>query len=111
MLGLPGVSIASTALLVWLLRPGVPQSVARFAPLAWLGRISYAFYVLHILLQPLYDDLGQSLSHAASGTLYQAARFAVALPLTTLAAWLSYHVLELPFLQAKWRFPLRPSLP
>jgi peptidoglycan/LPS O-acetylase OafA/YrhL len=110
-LGLPGVSIASAALLVAMLRPGLPQSIARLPPLAWLGRISYGFYVLHILLQPLYDDLGQRLSHATAGTLYQSARFGVALPLTTLAAWLSYQLLELPFLQAKWRFPLRPSLP
>ena len=93
------------------MRPGIPRTIASFAPLAWLGRISYGFYVLHILLQPIYDALGERLAHAATGTLYQSARFAVAFPITVLAAWISYHLLELPFLQAKWRFPLRPSLP
>jgi peptidoglycan/LPS O-acetylase OafA/YrhL len=111
MLGLPAVSVVAAALLLILLRPGIPRTIASFAPLAWLGRISYGFYVLHILLQPIYDALGERLAHAATGTLYQSARFAVAFPITVLAAWISYHLLELPFLQAKWRFPLRPSLP
>ena len=111
MLGLPAVSIVAAALILILLRPGIPRTIASFSPLVWLGRISYGFYVFHILLQPLYDTLGEHLAHAATGTLYQTARFAVAFPITVLAAWISYHLLELPFLETKWRFPLRPSLP
>jgi peptidoglycan/LPS O-acetylase OafA/YrhL len=108
--GLPGVSLAAAALLPILLRPGIARTTASFAPLAWLGRISYGFYVFHILLQPIYDHLAAHLTHADSGTWYQTVRLAVALPLTVLAAWLSYRLLERPFLRAKRRFPLRPSL-
>jgi len=110
-IGLPGVSLAAAALLPILLRPGAARSLASFALLPWLGRISYGFYVLHILLQPIYDHLSVHLIHADSGTWYQTVRLAIALPLTVLAAWLSYRLLELPFLRAKRRFPLHPALP
>jgi peptidoglycan/LPS O-acetylase OafA/YrhL len=110
-LGLPGVSIASAALLVLLLRPGLPRTIASIAPLAWLGRISYGFYVLHILLRPIYTSLTVRIFYPTPGLQYEFARFAVGLALTTFAAWLSYHLLELPFLQAKGRFPFHPSLP
>ena len=111
-LGLPAVSVAAAALLPLLLRPGIPRTLAAIRPLPWLGRISYGFYVFHILLQPLYDRLAARISHAGAGNShYQIARFAVAFCLTVLISWLSYRLLELPFLRAKWRFPLRPSLP
>jgi peptidoglycan/LPS O-acetylase OafA/YrhL len=111
-LGLPSVSLAAAVLLLLLLRPGIPRTLASFQPLPWLGRISYGFYVFHILLQPLYDRIAVRMTHAAAGdSHYQAARFAVALGLTVPAAWLSYHFLERPFLRVKRRFPLSPSLP
>jgi peptidoglycan/LPS O-acetylase OafA/YrhL len=110
-IGLPGVSLAAAALLPILLRPGVACTITSFAPLPWLGRISYGFYVFHILLQPIYDHLAWHLTHADAGMRYQTVRLLVALPLTVLAAWLSYHLLELPFLRAKRRFPLHPALP
>jgi len=110
--GLPSVSLAAAALLLLLLRPGLPRTLAAIQPLPWLGRISYGFYVFHILLQPLYDRIAVRLSHAAAGnTHYQLARFAAAFFLTLLVSWLSHHLLELPFLRRKWRFPLSPSLP
>jgi peptidoglycan/LPS O-acetylase OafA/YrhL len=111
-LGLPAVSIATAALLPILVRPGLPRTLAAIRPLPWLGRISYGFYVFHILLQPLYDRLAVKISHAGAGNAhYQIARLLVALCLTVLASWLSYRLLELPFLRAKRRFPLAPSLP
>jgi peptidoglycan/LPS O-acetylase OafA/YrhL len=111
-LGLPLVSVAATALLLLLLRPGIPRTLASIAPLPWLGRISYGFYVFHILLQPLYDRIAVRISHAAAGnTHYQLARLSAAFCLTVLAAWLSYRLLELPFLRAKRRFPLSAALP
>jgi peptidoglycan/LPS O-acetylase OafA/YrhL len=110
-IGLPGVSLAAAALLPILLRPGLGRTIASITPLTWLGRISYGFYVFHILLQPIYDNLARHLTHANSGMWYQTIRLAVALPLTMLAAWLSYRLLESPFLRAKRRFPLGPALP
>jgi peptidoglycan/LPS O-acetylase OafA/YrhL len=111
-LGLPAVSVAAAALLLLLLRSGIPRTLASVRPLPWLGRISYGFYVFHILLQPLYDRIAVRISHAAAGNShYQIARFAIALCLTVLISWLSYRLLELPFLRAKRHFPLRPSLP
>jgi peptidoglycan/LPS O-acetylase OafA/YrhL len=111
MVGLPGVSLASAASIAIVLRPGVPRHVFAWKPLGWLGRISYGFYIFHILLQPVFDFLGLHLTHSASGALYQTVRMLVAFPLSLLAAWLSFHLLELPFLRRKNRFPLHQPLP
>jgi peptidoglycan/LPS O-acetylase OafA/YrhL len=110
--GLPAVSLASAALLLLLLHTGVPRTLAALPPLPWLGRISYGFYVFHILLQPLYDRIAVRISHAGAGNAhYQIARLLIALCLTTLVSWLAYQLLELPFLRAKRHFPLPPPLP
>jgi peptidoglycan/LPS O-acetylase OafA/YrhL len=111
MLGLPAISLACTAIIPILLRPGLLQHIFSINPLVWLGRISYGFYVFHVLLQPIYDSLGEHLAHASSGSKYQLIRLLVAFPITTLVAWASFHFLEKPFLHKKGRFPMRPALP
>jgi peptidoglycan/LPS O-acetylase OafA/YrhL len=109
--GLPAVEIASAALIPILLHPGLPRALASIAPLRWLGRISYGFYIFHILLEPLFDNLGTHLTHTSSGQLYQAARFFAAFPITAALATLSYYLVELPFLHRKRSFPLHQPLP
>ncbi len=111
MVGLPGISLACAALIPILLRPGTPRHVFSLAPLGWLGRVSYGFYIFHILLQPIFDYLATRLTHSIAGDSYQTVRLLIAFPLSLLAAWLSYHLLELPFLRRKNRFPMHQPLP
>ena len=109
--GLPAASLALAALLVLALQPGPIRSLLAWIPLQRLGGISYGFYVFHILLQPLFDVLAIHLTHATAGSLYQTARFIVGFPITVAVSWLSFHFLEVPFLQWKKRFPMHRPLP
>jgi peptidoglycan/LPS O-acetylase OafA/YrhL len=109
-LGLAAVSLLTTAAIPLLLREGPARRLCSLAPLAWLGRISYGFYIFHILLQPLFDLIGQHVTHTTSGSFYQLVRFVVGLPITIAVAWLSFHLFELPFLRLKRRFPTQQPL-
>jgi peptidoglycan/LPS O-acetylase OafA/YrhL len=110
-LGLPAISIAAAATIPLLLRSGLPRTIFSSAPLTWLGRISYGFYVFHILLEPLFDRLGAHIAHTNSGDYYHIVRALVAFILTCLVSWLSFHFFEMPILSLKRFFPLNPSLP
>ncbi len=105
---LPAADVLSAALVAVALAPNLLRSVLNTRPLVFLGGISYGFYVFHILLEPVFDHLGSLTTHTNSGFAYQAARLVVALPLTTLAAWLSFTLLEQPFLRLKRRYPRNP---
>jgi peptidoglycan/LPS O-acetylase OafA/YrhL len=110
-LGLPAISLAAAAAIPLVLRNGLARDVFSFAPLGWLGRISYGFYVYHILLQPLFDHLSARISHTTSGDYYHIVRFLVAFVITCIVSWLSFHLIERPILSLKRLFPLNPSLP
>jgi peptidoglycan/LPS O-acetylase OafA/YrhL len=110
-LGLPAISIAAAALIPLVLRDGLPRNVFSFSPLGWLGRISYGFYIFHILLEPLFDDLGERITHTATGDYYHIIRALVAFVITCIVSWLSFHLFEMPILSLKRFFPLNPSLP
>jgi len=110
-LGLPAISISAAAAIPIVLRSGLPRKIFSLAPLGWLGRISYGFYIFHILLQPLFGHLAVNLSHATSGDDYQLTRLLVAFPITCLVSWLSFHLFELPILSLKRFFPMRSALP
>jgi peptidoglycan/LPS O-acetylase OafA/YrhL len=110
-LGLPGISIAAAALISIALRPGLPRQLLSLMPLAFIGRISYGIYIFHVLLTPFFDTLATRLTHTTSGDLYQTTCLLVAFPITLVVAWLSFHLLELPFLHVQRRFPLSPPLP
>jgi peptidoglycan/LPS O-acetylase OafA/YrhL len=110
-LGLPAISIAAAALIPLVLRDGLPRTVFSFSPLGWLGRISYGFYVFHILLQPLFDYLGAHISHTDTGDYYHIVRAVAAFVITCIVSWLSFHLIEMPILSLKRFFPLNPSLP
>jgi peptidoglycan/LPS O-acetylase OafA/YrhL len=110
-LGLPAISIAAAATIPLLLRTGRPRTLFSLPPLAWLGRISYGFYVFHILLEPFFDNLGARIAHTSSGDYYHIVRALAAFVLTCLLSWLSFHLFEMPILSLKRFFPLNPSLP
>lgn len=108
--GLPGVDLLSAGLVALTLTQGLWRRLLALGPIVFLGRLSYGFYVLHILCEPGFDALGTLLTHQRTGFAYQAARLLCAFPLSVLAAWLSFAVLERPFLRWKRRFPHAPAL-
>ena len=105
-LGLICVSFSAAALIVLALHTGLTKRILGIAPLRWLGRISYGVYVFHILLEPLFNGVGEHFAHLQYGPRYQAVRFIVALPVSIVAAALSFALLESPFLDLKARFPV-----
>jgi peptidoglycan/LPS O-acetylase OafA/YrhL len=110
-LGLPAISIAAAAAIPLLLRNGLPRTIFSLAPLAWLGRISYGFYVFHILLEPVFDNIGAQVTHTNYGDYYHIVRALAAFILTCILSWLSFHLFEMPILSLKRFFPLNASLP
>ena len=108
-IGLAGATLTSAAAIPIVLRAGLPRRLCSIFPLRFLGRISYGFYIFHILLQPLFDSIGLHLTHTASGSLYQLVRLLVAFPITLVISCLSYQLLELPFLKLKRYFPIRST--
>ncbi len=104
-LTLPAADLLAATLVALSLGPNFLRDALSHPLLTFLGRISYGFYVLHILLEPLFDHLGILITHTHVGIAYQAARLIVMFPITGAAAWLSYTFLESPFLGLKRRFP------
>ena len=95
----PVIAFASGALIA-----GAPQ--IRWAPLVYLGRISYGLYVFHALSLALL--LRNSL---VESTVEYALRVLGAFAFTIALAALSYRLLERPFLQMKERIAVVPSRP
>ncbi len=110
-LGLPALSIAAAATIPLVLRTGLPRKIFSFAPLGLLGRISYGFYVFHILLEPFYDRLGATLAHTSTGDYYHIVRAILAFVLTLIVSLLSFYLFEMPILSLKRFFPVNASLP
>ena len=110
-IGLPAVWLASAATIPLVLRSGLPRRFCSAAPLRFMGRISYGFYVFHLLLQPIFDTIGTHYAHADSGSYYQFVRMAAGFPITLAVAWVSFQLLEFPFLQLKRFFPLPSAIP
>jgi peptidoglycan/LPS O-acetylase OafA/YrhL len=91
--------------LAWLLTmalrgiKGVWGSILGWAPIVYVGRISYGIYVYHVfiivLVSPLLVPLGMSEDHNAFG------RIAILLAITLAVSSLSWHWVEQPFLAWK----------
>ncbi len=71
--------------------------------LPWVGKYSYGAYVLHYLLYRTLDQLFPAASVGPVG------RYLACVTLSMAAAWLSWHVLEKPFLSLKRYFPANPE--
>jgi len=110
-LGLPALGVSAAAAIALALRTGLPRTIFSWKPLGQLGRISYGFYVFHILLEPLYNYLAASIAHDHTGDLYHATRALLAFVLTYLLASLSFYFFELPILSLKRFFPVNATLP
>ena len=110
-LGLPALSIAAAATIPLVLRTGLPRKIFSWPPLGWLGRISYGFYVYHILLEPFYDHLGAQIAHTYTGDYYHIVRALLAFVLTCIISAISFYLFEMPILSLKRFFPVNASLP
>ena len=79
------------------LRQGLLMRGLEWRPLAALGIASYSLYVWHI---PILNEI-TDWSWVPSGTIGLAA---VAIPLSVAVAWVSYRVIEAPFLRLRRRW-------
>lgn len=111
-----GVFCAGILLLV--MRPEEDNALARGLSgplLRWFGTYSYAMYVFHVALMPLYHRIYPlaTLSAALRSTYLAVAAYVVlSIASTTLAAYLSWHLYEKHFLKLKRHFlPGRPREP
>jgi peptidoglycan/LPS O-acetylase OafA/YrhL len=71
-----------------------------YAPLRYLGRISYGLYLIHLFMWPLVDWLS-----AHSSVIRAVPPFAARLGLTVLLAATMWRLVEAPILKLKARFP------
>ena len=71
-----------------------------FAPIRYLGRISYGLYLIHLFMWPLLDWLS-----VRSSLIRDLPPFAARLGLTVLLAAAMWHFVEAPILKLKARFP------
>ena len=71
-----------------------------YAPLRYLGKISYGLYLIHLFMWPLFDWLS-----AHSSVIRELLPFAARLVLTVVLAAAMWRFVEAPILKLKRRFP------
>lgn len=94
------LAVGLTALLIAHLnavRTTGPGAVLAWAPLVWIGKLSYGIYLFHYPLLWVLRDRGISEDHATYV-------FAVAMALSTALAAASYYLVEQPALRLRKRF-------
>jgi peptidoglycan/LPS O-acetylase OafA/YrhL len=88
---------------------GLPRRVLAWAPLAWLGLVSYGVYLYHLVVAELLGDTSDPQHFSATGlglttkvhTLTTPILFVLTLAVSAAAAAASYYLVELPFLRRK----------
>ncbi|MBW4045968.1 MAG: acyltransferase [Acidobacteria bacterium] len=104
-------SLLYASLIAICLRPGALTAVFQWKPLRWFGKISYGFYVYHLLLRPIYIALAFRIAPEAGRNAHLLILFFVALVGTLAAASLSFYTFERAFLRLKDRYPtVRPQV-
>ena len=101
--GLPLITLIATALIFALAHSDSQSGVVRFLsfkPLVWLGRLSYAIYLWHMVLFSASRELWPDLSLWV--------RTPLCIALTLVVAWGSFVWIETPFLSLKKRFQSVP---
>jgi len=107
--GIPCATVFFAALLVLSLRPGMVQRFASWGWLRWTGGISYGIYVFHMLFVAQFASIARAVFGEQNHTRLVAGEFLVAAVGSVLAAWLSFHFFETPFLRMKRRFSASAS--
>ncbi|MCI0889550.1 MAG: acyltransferase [Chloroflexi bacterium] len=102
------------ALTLQLRQSSVVAGVLSQPALRWLGRVSYATYLVHLPIAVILArkvDFGDAIPAMAGSTLVGEAVYGAAAAAITLSvAWLSWQVWESQFLKLKRRFPYEPRL-
>jgi peptidoglycan/LPS O-acetylase OafA/YrhL len=88
---------------------GLPRRVLAWAPLAWLGLVSYGIYLYHLAIAEVLGEQADPGHFSASGLglvsrfhhLTTPILFVLTALLSAAAAAISYYVVELPFLRRK----------
>jgi peptidoglycan/LPS O-acetylase OafA/YrhL len=110
----PLAAIMCAGILDSAVRSKVLTRALSFRPLLALGKISFGLYVYHLLCVAYSEDMATGLGFdPAEPAAFYCARFATALVLTVAAAWLSFNLLERPFLLLKEKVTVvrgRPAL-
>jgi peptidoglycan/LPS O-acetylase OafA/YrhL len=83
-------------------RSHIVSAVLSIAPMQTIGRYSFGMYVLHFPIAHALTGFALQLE-SMLGPVYLPVWYVLIVALTLGAAWISYHVLELPFLEMKKR--------
>ncbi len=109
------LDLASAGLILCAIQPAtLIGRVMSLAPLRFIGRYSYGFYVYHVMLRPFLQRYVLPVSHSLSArayyiqSIFSAIVYFIAVLLVSIC---SYHCLELPFLKLKNKFTVRHKNP
>jgi peptidoglycan/LPS O-acetylase OafA/YrhL len=99
------ITLAFAGLIVLALQPGWIAQALSGKWIRWIGKLSYGIYVYHVLLWPLFKHAAIAISGLSRGVRYELVFASVRVTVTLAASWVSYRLLELPFLRLKRFFP------
>jgi peptidoglycan/LPS O-acetylase OafA/YrhL len=100
-LGLAINAILFASLIALCLQPGAVASFFSMRWLRWMGKISYGFYVYHILLKSLFEWVASSAFPGLGHNAYLLALAGVAAIGTLMIASLSFYAFEAPIMRLK----------
>ena len=102
--GLPLVTIFFASLVTLALTPGLVARAFSMGWLRWLGNISYGIYIFHVLLAGLIEAITHRLAGNSGLVVNNLVRLVVAMVVSVLAAYASFHLYEKQFLRLKRYF-------